>query len=132
MFGFGKKKVKQPKREAPEEIVLTEERKEQLLRTISIKKEEVGQIAGEEQAKIFEEIGLAYQELGEEDQAITAFENSISAKKSIGAGYKALLKLYNQKRAQAAKANDEELLQVYLRKMDQMMQISKDVTRGVR
>lgn len=132
MFGFGKKKVKQPKREAPEEIVLTEERKEQLLRTISIKKEEVGQIAGEEQAKIFEEIGLAYQELGEEDQAIIAFENSISAKKSIGAGYKALLKLYNQKRAQAAKANDEELLQVYLRKMDQMMQISKDVTRGVR
>ncbi|MEH7309006.1 tetratricopeptide repeat protein [Neobacillus drentensis] len=132
MFGFGKKKVKQPKRDAPEEIMLTEERKEELLSTISLKIEEVDQVAGEERAKIFEEIGLAYQELGEEDQAIAAFENSISAKKSIGAGYKALLKLYNQKRAQAAKANDEELLQVYLRKMDQMMQISKDVTRGVR
>jgi hypothetical protein len=61
-----------------------------------------------------------------------AFEKSMSAKKSLGAGYKALLKLYNKKRAQAAKANDEELLQIYLRKMDQMMQISKDVTRGVR
>jgi tetratricopeptide (TPR) repeat protein len=132
MFGFGKKKVKQPKREAPEEIVLTEERKEELLRTISLKKEEVDQVAGEEQAKIYEEIGLAFNELGEENDAMDAFEKSMSAKKSLGAGYKALLKLYNKKRAQAAKANDEELLQIYLRKMDQMMQISKDVTRGVR
>jgi tetratricopeptide (TPR) repeat protein len=132
MFGFGKKKVKKPKREAPEEVVLTEERKEELLKTISLKKENVDQVAGEEQAKIFEEIGLAFNELGDEDQAIVAFEKSISAKKTLGAGYKALLRLYNKKRAQAAKANDEESLQIYLRKMDQMMQISKDVTRGVR
>ena len=132
MFGFGKKKVKEPKTEAPEEVVLTEERKEELLRTISFKKENVDQVAEEEQAKIFEEIGLAFNELGDEDQAIAAFEKSIAAKKTLGAGYKALLRLYNKKRAQAAKANDEEILQIYLRKMDQMMQISKDVTRGVR
>lgn len=131
MFGFGKKKDKEPKKEVKEVVVLTEERKEELLRTIYLKKEEVDQVAGEEQSKIYEEIGLAFNELGEEDNAIDAFEKSIQLKKSVGDGYKALLRLYNKKRAEAAKANDEELLQVYLKKMDQMMQVSKDVTRGV-
>lgn len=132
MFGFGKKKTKEPKKVTTEEVVLTVERKEELLRTISIKKEEVNQAVGEEQAKIYEEIGLAFNELGEEDHAIDSLEKSIQAKKSLGDGYKTLLKLYNKKRAEAAKVNNEELLQIYLKKMDQMMQVSKEVTRGVR
>jgi tetratricopeptide (TPR) repeat protein len=132
MFGFGKKKTKELKKETTEEAVLTVERKEELLRTISIKKEEVNQAVGEEQAKIYEEIGLAFNELGEEDHAIDSLEKSIQAKKSLGNGYKTLLKLYNKKRAEAAKVNDEKLLQIYLKKMDQMMQVSKEVTRGVR
>ncbi|MFB5675032.1 tetratricopeptide repeat protein [Paenibacillus terreus] len=132
MFGFGKKRDKESKKEAAAEAILTEERKEELLRTISLKKEEVNQIAGEEQAKIYEEIGLTFYELGEEDHAMDAFEKSLQAKKSVGDGYKILLKLYNKKRAEAAKVNDEESLQLYLKKMDQMMQVSKDVTRGVR
>lgn len=132
MFGFGKKKPKEPKKETTEEVVLTVERKEELLRTISIKKEEVNQTVGEEQAKIYEEMGLAFNELGEEDNAIDLLEKSIQAKKSLGDGYKTLLKLYNKKRAEAAKVNNEELLQIYLKKMDQMMQVSKEVTRGVR
>lgn len=132
MFGFGKKKTKEPKKETIEEAALTVERKEELLRTISIKKEEVNQAVGEEQAKLYEEIGLAFNELGEEDHAIDSLEKSIQAKKSLGDGYKTLLKLYNKKRAEAAKVNNEELLQIYLKKMDQMMQVSKEVTRGVR
>ncbi|PKG21596.1 hypothetical protein [Niallia nealsonii] len=132
MFGFGKKKAKEPKKEITEEVVITAERKEELLRTISFKKEEVTQAIGEEQAKIYEEIGLAFNELGEEDHAIDSLEKSIQTKKSLGNGYKALLRLYNKKRAEAAKVNDEESLQIYLKKMDQMMQVSKEVTRGVR
>ncbi|MFS0906195.1 tetratricopeptide repeat protein [Priestia aryabhattai] len=131
MFRFGKKKDKETKKIVKEEVVLTEERKEDLLRMIDLKKEKVNQIVGGEQSKIYEEIGLAFNELGEEDSAIDAFEKSIQAKKSVGDGYKILLKLYNKKRAEAAKANDEASLQVYLKKMDQMMQVSKDVTRGV-
>lgn len=133
MFGFGKKKDKKPKKETQEEVVvLTEERKEEVLRMISLKKDALDQAAGEEQAKIHEEIGLAFFELSDDDNAIDSFEKSIQIKKSVGAGYKTLLKLYNKKRAEAAKANDEKLLQIYLNKMDQMMQVSKDVTRGVR
>jgi tetratricopeptide (TPR) repeat protein len=128
---FGKKKDRETKKLVKEEVVLTEERKEDLLRMIDLKKEKVNQIVGEEQSKVYEEIGLAFNELGEEDNAIDAFEKSIQAKKSVGDGYKTLLKLYNKKRAEAAKANDEASLQLYLKKMDQMMQVSKDVTRGV-
>lgn len=132
MFGLGKKKPKEPKKATTEKVVLTVERKEELVRIISTKKEEVNQTIGEEQAKIHEEIGLAFNELGEENNAIDSLEKSIQAKKSLGEGYKTLLKLYNKKRAEAAKVNDEELLQIYLKKMDQMMQVSKEVTRGVR
>jgi len=131
VFRFGKKKDKETKKLIKEEVVLTEERKEDLLRMIDLKKEKINQLVGEEQSKVYEEIGLAFNELGEEDNAIDAFEKSIQAKKSVGNGYKTLLKLYNKKRAEAAKANDEASLQVYLKKMDQMMQVSKDVTRGV-
>ena len=131
MFRFGKKKDKETKKLIKEEVVLTEERTEDLLRMIDLKKEKINQLVGEEQSKVYEEIGLAFNELGEEDNAIDAFEKSIQAKKSVGNGYKTLLKLYNKKRAEAAKANDEASLQVYLKKMDQMMQVSKDVTRGV-
>lgn len=131
VFRLGKRKDKETKKLVKEEVVLTEERKEDLLRMIHLKKERVNQIVGEEQSKVYEEIGLAFNELGEEDNAIDAFEKSIQAKKSVGDGYKTLLKLYNKKRAEAAKANDEASLQLYLKKMDQMMQVSKDVTRGV-
>lgn len=133
MFGFGRKKEKKPKQKTKEEaVVLTEERKEELLQAISLKKEALDQAAGEEHANIHEEIGLAFFELGDDDQAMASFEKSIQLKKSVGAGYKTLLKLYNKKRAEAAKANDDQSLQVYLSKMDHMMQVSKDVTRGVR
>lgn len=131
MLWFKKKKEK----EAPEktqEQVLTEERKVELEQIISTKTSEVTTLVGEEKAKTYEEIGLAYVELEKEDEAIHAFEKSLEEKKSIGASYKTLLKLYNKKRTEALKANDQDTLQVYLKKMDELMQISKDVTRGVK
>lgn len=132
MFGLGKKKDKKLKPELKKEsAVLTEERKEELVQTISRKMKSLDQAAVEEQAKIHEEIGLAFFELGEDNQAIDSFEKSIELKKSVGDGYKTLLKLYNRKRAEAAKANNAKDLEVYLNKMDHMMQVSKDVTRGV-
>jgi hypothetical protein len=69
VFRFGKRKDKETKKLAKEEVVLTEERKEDLLRMIDLKKERVNQIVGEEQSKVYEEIGLAFNELGEEDNA---------------------------------------------------------------
>lgn len=135
MFGFGKKKEKKTQQSpdmAGTENEMSEERKAELLHTISAQQAEMAQKAGEEQAAVQEELGLALYELGKDDDAIAAFEASLQNKKSIGPGYKTLLKLYNQKRAEAAKSNDESLLQLYMQKMDGMMQISKDVTRGLK
>lgn len=133
MFGLGKKKDKKQKPELKEEsLVLTEERKKELTQIISQKTQLLDHSAFDDQAKIHEEIGLALFELGEDNQAIDSLEKSLELKKSIGNGYKTLLKLYNQKRAEAARENDAVSLQLYLTKMDYMMQVSKDVTRGVR
>lgn len=134
MFGFGKKKDRKPRQETQEEeaVVLSPEMKEQVLQTISLKKLKLDQAAIEEQAKLHEEIGMEYLKLGDDDSAMGSFEKSIQIEKSVGEGYKNLLRLYNKKRAEAAKANDDKSLQIYLNKMDQMMQVSKDVTRGVR
>lgn len=134
MFGFGKKKDKKTRQEIQEEeaVVLSPEMKEQVLQTISLKKQKLDQAEMKEQAKLHEEIGMEYLRLGDDDSAIDSFEKSIQLEKTVGDGYKNLLRLYNKKRAEAAKANDDKSLQVYLNKMDHMMQVSKDVTRGVR
>ncbi|SDC94807.1 hypothetical protein SAMN05421663_105186 [Terribacillus halophilus] len=134
MFGFGRKKDKKTKKDAQQEetAVLTPEDKEQIQLSISLKEQEFEQAAEEKHAKILEEIGMAYVELGDDDRAIDFLEKSIQIEKSVGDGYKNLLRLYNKKRAEAAKANDDKTLQIYLNKMDQLMQVSKDVTRGVR
>ncbi|PAF16860.1 tetratricopeptide repeat protein [Terribacillus saccharophilus] len=134
MFGFGKKKDKKIKINAEQEeaAILTQEDKEQILQSISAKKQEFDQSSEVKKAKILEEIGMAYIKLGDDDRAMESFEQSIQIEKTVGDGYKNLLRLYNKKRAEAAKANDDKSLQIYLNKMDQMMQVSKDVTRGVR
>ncbi|MFQ7539790.1 MAG: hypothetical protein ACLRL6_21625, partial [Clostridium sp.] len=64
------------------------------------------------------------------DEAITYLEMSLSEKKDLGKGYRTLLNLYNTKRREAAKAKDDEQIQYYLRKIDEMMAISKEVTRA--
>ncbi|PAF20939.1 hypothetical protein CHH49_12880 [Terribacillus saccharophilus] len=134
MFGFCKKKDKKIKINAEQEeaAILTQEDKEQILQSISAKKQEFDQSSEVKKAKILEEIGMAYIKLGDDDRAMESFEQSIQIEKTVGDGYKNLLRLYNKKRAEAAKANDDKSLQIYLNKMDQMMQVSKDVTRGVR
>lgn len=131
MFGFKKKKNKDQIKDSSEKIILTQEREKELLSEINIKKNKLEEADTNERAKIYEEIGMDFYELQQEENAIQALEESLEIKKSIGNGYKTLLKLYNKKRAEAANANDDDVLQIYLKKMDKMMQISKDVTRGL-
>lgn len=132
MMWFKRKKEKDIKEISAMEKLLTEERKEELLGLITKKSIEVQVLTAEEQAKAFEEIGLAYHELGDEKNAIESLEKSLQIKKTIGESFKILLKLYNKKRSEAAETNNEEDLQTFLKKMDFLMQISKDVTRGAK
>ncbi len=55
-------------------------------------------------------------------------EQSLANQKSIGDGYKKLMHLYNKKRAEAARAGDDQGIDYYMGKMDEMRQIAKQVT----
>ena len=67
--------------------------------------------SGEERIAALNEIGILYAEAKQTDEAITYLEMSLSEKKDLGKGYRALLNLYNTKRREAAKAKDDEQIQ---------------------
>ncbi|STD21579.1 tetratricopeptide repeat protein [Enterococcus mundtii] len=125
MFGFLKKKKEQP------EVIqtLSIEEKEELQTAIERLKKEIDQTEETDQrAVLFEQVGLKLAELGDNDQAIEQLEKSLSLKKSINDGYKKLMSLYNAKRAEAARAGDDQGIDHYMRKMDEMRQIAKQLT----
>lgn len=77
-----------------------------------------------------DEIGILYAQAKYYDEAIKYLELSLSEKKALGNGYRTLLNVYNIKRREAAQAKDDEKIQYYLVKIDEMMAISKEVTRA--
>lgn len=94
-----------------------------------LQKELVGK-TGDERIALLDQIGICYRDAHDYDQAIAYLEMSLHEKKAIGKGYTTLLKLYNEKRKEAAIQKDDESLQYYLAKLDDMMTLSKDVIRG--
>ncbi|MGM0238251.1 tetratricopeptide repeat protein [Enterococcus sp. AZ103] len=137
MFGFLKKnKEKQPAKLVPEEPQLSETEQEQLKDQIERIKIQVKELEAAdplqdaELAKLYESLGLAYEKLSQVDEAILALEKSLDLKLSIGDGYKKLMSLYNAKRAEAARNGDDEGIEKYMNKMDDMRQIAKKVTVG--
>lgn len=133
MFNLFKKKKSSPKVEIEVKSLSEVEKKEiktsieQL--TIQIRElEPADETTHPTLAEKYENLGLLYSKLPEEDLAIAALEKSLSYKKSIGKGYKKLMHLYNQKRASAAQAGDGEAIDFWMNKMDEMRQIAKKVT----
>ena len=92
--------------------------------------EELASKRGEERIACLDQIGICFSEALEYDQAIAYLETSLNEKKAVSDGYRTLLKLYNIKRKEAAVAKNDELLQYYLTKIDDMMRISKEVMRS--
>ena len=79
-------------------------------------------------AKLYEEKGLIEADLDLIDEAIQSLEKSLDLKVSIGDGYKRLLNLYNKKRAQAAKSGDDDAINYYINKFDEMKAVAKKGT----
>ena len=135
MFGFFKKKDDKNRKsvETVEEITLSEEAKAELLKKIADGKALVNndsEKSDEDLAKSYEQMGLWYAELNEVDTAITNLEMSLDKKLSMGAGYKKLMSLYNAKRAEAARNKDNDAIDYYMAKMDEMRNIAKKLTRS--
>lgn len=125
MFGFLKKK-KEISKETP---ILSKEECARLHREINYLEQKLANCEeSEKQAKLFEQIGLNYADLNEIEQAISVLENSLVHKETIGDGYKRLMFLYNKKRGEAARKGDDQGIDYYMGKMDDMRQIAKKIT----
>lgn len=125
---FHKKKRSEEPPKSDQEPVID---KAQLQQTISEKEQQLeGARDSDVRAALYEAIGLAQMQLDDQDAAIVALEKSLAARKSLGEAYKALLRLYNKKRAEAATNGDEAMLTHYMEEIDGLMQLSKDITRG--
>ena len=130
MFGFFKKKENEPKkRSIKEEKILSPEATEKIQSEITQLNQEISTTQDRHKlAELYEQVGLKFSELYENDQAIQYLEKSLENKQTIGDGYKKLMSLYNQKRADAARAGDDQGIDYYMGKMDEMRQIAKQVT----
>ncbi|MEY8463628.1 tetratricopeptide repeat protein [Streptococcus merionis] len=128
MFSFFKKKEKSNKTEQTQPL-LTEEERQDLLAKIEAEKEAQSSLESDHDlANSYEKVGIWQAELEEIDEAIKSLEASLDKELSMGDGYKKLMSLYNQKRAQAAKDRDNSAIEHYMNKMDDMRNIAKKLT----
>ncbi|WP_343344341.1 tetratricopeptide repeat protein [Terrisporobacter petrolearius] len=93
-------------------------------------KEDLQNSDGNERVNILNKIGDIYYKISDYDEASKYYEESLNLHKAIGKSYTNLLNIYNAKRKEAAVNRDDEQIQYYLVKIDEMMKISKDVVRG--
>lgn len=91
---------------------------------------QLDELTGNERINMLDQIGIQFMEVNELDLAIEYLEKSLDERKAVGKGYTTLLKAYNMKRKIAAEAKNDQQLQYYLVKIDEMMQISKEVIRS--
>lgn len=128
MFFFGKKK-KAAEQPAPEATPALD--RQELMAQIEQQKSAL-ESAPDKTARIrlLNEIGSLYFQAEEVDQAIAYYEKSLDEDKQLGKAYTDLLKLYNLKRQEAAAAKDDTNLTFYMNKVQELMQLSKDVIRG--
>ncbi|AEB06241.1 hypothetical protein Corgl_0114 [Coriobacterium glomerans PW2] len=76
------------------------------------------------------EVADLYMQIGDTDRAIELFERSMAKEKQLGKVSTSLVKLYNVKRAAAARAGDDEAIAYWMKRSQAMLQLSKDMLRG--
>ena len=129
MFSFFKKKKFQKKEEIPQDSLSAEEKDLLQGKILDLNKQlDQEGLAVAQQARLYEEVGLLQAKLGETNVAIETLEKSLDLKLTIGDGYKQLMSLYNLKRAEAARDKDNEAIDYYMSKMDDMRNIAKKLT----
>ena len=119
MFFFGKKK----KEKKQEQAVPVVNKEELIAKALESK-------TGDERVSLLNEIGSLYTQAEETDLAIQYYEESLELCKQHGKASTDLMKLYNKKRQEAAEAKDDEKVKEYMDKVQNLMQMSKDMIRG--
>lgn len=83
-----------------------------------------------QKADILTKLGQSYQKLNEVDKAIDAYEKSLQYNEDFGPAFDGLIKLYDVKRQAAAYAKDNEAIQKWLNKSDELTTLSKKIMRS--
>ena len=128
---FWKKKKKEPVESPPSEnslpkeadnTALNEEAQELkvLLRTVS----------GEARVSALNRLGAISFQRKELDEAIQYYEESLLISQAFGEANTALMRLYNEKRHEAALQKDDAAIQHYLNKLDELMASNKNIMRS--
>ena len=86
--------------------------------------------AGEEKISCLNRIGALYKSCGEPLEAIRYYEKSMEETNAFGEACTELMTLYNQMRKEAAKKGDDEKIQYYLSKLDELMATNKSIMRS--
>lgn len=114
---------------------LSIEEKAEIKSTITKLKEQitVGEaknLDAKQTANVLTELGENYQKLNEVDKAIDAYEKSLKNDEDFGPAFDGLLKLYDVKRQAAAYAKDNDEIQKWLNKSDELTALSKKIMRS--
>lgn len=81
-------------------------------------------------ADLLTELGQNYQKLNNIDSAIKAYEDSLKCNEDFGPAFDGLLSLYDEKRKVAAYKKDNEEIQKWLNKSDELTALSKKIMRS--
>lgn len=131
MFSFFKKNKSEDAPKPAEEKVLSAT-EQAALDAERLRLETSLEAAGSsERIGILNQLGDVCFRLTQIDSAIRYYEMSVQEQPALGKPYTELLKLYNMKRREAAKAKDDAQIERYMDKIDQLMKVTKETMRSV-
>ena len=128
MFFWNNNKKKQ---EAPVIETVEAVEIEQLKEKIESLKIDLTTALGKDRITCLNALGTTYMEMKVTEEAIRYYEMSLEEDTVFGKACTDLMSLYNIKRREAAVAKDDEQLQLYLNKIDNLMQTTKTIMRKV-
>lgn len=126
---FWKKKKKETLKEQQEASDTSPRRQEDLTEEALRLKADLPALSGEERIRVLNRLGSICVQRQETDDAIRHYEESLSLSHSFGEATTALMRLYNEKRREAAVRKDDAAIQYYLGKLDALMAENKDIMR---
>jgi len=126
MFFLNNKKVKKE-----ESVSLEVEDTKQFYQEIEILKMNMSTVKGRDRIDCLNNLGELYKKTKDIEKSIYYYELSLQEEPVLGKACTDLMSLYNIKRREAAVEKNDEKIQFYLNKIDDLMKTSKMLMRQV-
>lgn len=123
-------KAKKQIESQPDKVELSDAENLVIAETIEKLNQQIAEADSSDLAQLYDQLGENEVKRGNVDAAITAFEKSLEIKEQFGSAYNNLLNLYETKRQESAQQKDNEALQKWVTKTDDLLAISKRVMKS--